>query len=205
MGLQFHVEPGVLIPRPETEVLVTETLGLKSEFDQNSVTIWDIGTGSGCIAVSLAYHWPSCHVIASDISEKALSICERNSRLNHVEDRVQLIRHDILNNSLPANIQADIVVSNPPYVSHEELKTLDAEIVGYEPHVALTDFADGMLFYKTLLQINFNDLKCSHVLIEMSGSQTEKIKELVYDLKFKEVSLINDLNKIPRILKIRIK
>jgi len=204
MGLPFYVEPSVLIPRPETEILVNETLALQSEFNQKTVIIWDVGTGSGCIAVSLAHHWPNCQVIATDISEEALTISKKNSELNKVENRIRLIKHDILKNESVPLEYADIIVSNPPYVTEDELKTLDDEIIGYEPHIALTDFADGLSFYKALFRINCNEIKCRYILIEMSGTNSEAIMNLMSSHSLYEGTLIKDLNEIPRILKIRI-
>jgi len=205
MGLPFYVEPAVLIPRPETEILVNEALALQPEFTQKPAIIWDIGTGSGCIAVSLAHYWPACQIIASDISDEAIAIAEKNCKLNQVDDRVRLIKHDILKNE-PANFERiDIIVSNPPYISNEELKTLDTEIIRYEPHIALTDFADGLLFYEALLRIDFSKISCRYILFEMSGTQTERIMSIVSSQNLNEVTIIKDLNEIPRILKIRIK
>ena len=203
MGFPFYVSPAVLIPRPETEILVNETLTLQSEFKQKRAIIWDVGTGSGCIAVSLAQFWPTSRIIATDISEEALTVCKRNCVLNEVADRVHPIKHDILKQKYISTKHINIIVSNPPYISEDELKTLDTEIIDHEPLIALTDFADGLLYYKALLEIDFKLIGCQYILIEMSGTQTQRIIDFVSS-NLNEVKIINDLNQIPRILKIRI-
>jgi release factor glutamine methyltransferase len=206
MGLPFRVNSHVLIPRPETELLVEETLKLQNAFNSSRVEIVEIGSGSGCIAVSLAKHWPATQVYATDISDEALEVAGENARLNAVQERVTLVRHDFFSEwdaSLPK--QMDIFISNPPYIRQDEIKSLPSEVKEFEPLVALTDGADGLRFYRRVFELIASRAIQPHfVLLELSGTQAEKIVDLSkqYDLKNQEV--IPDLNQINRILKIKV-
>jgi len=201
MGLPFNVNQHVLIPRPETELLVETVLDLKKELSQNQVNIWDIGTGSGCIGISLAHLWPDSRVIATDNSDSALEIAKTNAQLNEVEN-ISFKKHDILL-EIPANeSDINIVVSNPPYISQIESESLAKEIADYEPISALTDFRDGLEFYRRILTLIDNVNGCKFVIIEMSGTQTDNILSLVKSYNYSNTEIINDLNQIPRILKI---
>ena len=132
MGIAFKVTSDVFIPRPETEILIEKTLLLKDTFSHKNACIWDIGTGSGCIAVSLAYYWPNCKIIATDVSSQVLALAEENAKLNGVNDRILFIQHNILKDRPLKNKSVDIIISNPPYISKHELKKLDQEITKYE-------------------------------------------------------------------------
>ena len=124
MGLCFEVSPDVLIPRPETELLVEEVL--KLSVDLQAPTILDIGTGSGCIAISLAQLWPGSRIIATDVSEAALHMARNNAGVNNVAERIRFLLHDILNETLPVD-SFDIIVSNPPYIAADEMEGLEPE------------------------------------------------------------------------------
>ncbi|MCK4826997.1 peptide chain release factor N(5)-glutamine methyltransferase, partial [bacterium] len=150
MGLNFKVTPAVLIPRPETEILIEKILLLKDTQSFPDPTVWDIGSGSGCIAVALAHYWPECIIIASDVSEDSLSLAEENASLNNVKDKIQFLKHDILTDPINSYTQADIIVSNPPYVSLKEYENLGDEIRLFEPKIALTDDSEGLTFYERI-------------------------------------------------------
>jgi release factor glutamine methyltransferase len=203
MGLPFDLNREVLIPRPETEILVEATLALKDELLHNDVHIWDIGTGSGCIAISMAYHWPDCQVLATDNSGSALEIAQSNARLNEVNNII-FKKHDVFNDPFHWDYNIDIVVSNPPYISDNEYADLDKEIIEFEPIQALTDHKDGLEFYRRILTLIDELNGCKFVLLEMSGTQTDKIFSLVKSCGYNETEIINDLNQIPRVLKISI-
>jgi len=223
MGLPFRITPSALIPRPETEVLVEEILRMRDEFSARPVTIAEIGCGSGCIAISLAQLWPQSTVFATDISEPALELTLENSLLNRVTAamminhreflpekenvRLSLMHHDIFTSwpdELPDKI--DILVSNPPYISAEEMNNLGTEVKDYEPHIALTDFADGLRFYRRLFEIAWSPQspRIDYLMLEMSGSQPEKIVELAEFFDFADIQVKQDLNNIPRILKVKV-
>jgi len=207
MGLPFKVSPAALIPRPETEILVESVLELKGRLTVEHPVIVDIGTGSGCIAVSLARLWPQSRLWASDISTEALQLAEENARLNEVSERIRFMQYDIFQ-PWPQDIpdRPDIIVSNPPYISDQELAGLSAEVRDFEPQSALTDRADGLSFYRRLLQLSAQEAapECRYLFLEMSGSQPQQITALTQKQNFAEVRVLNDLNNIPRVLRIKV-
>ncbi|MFQ5751189.1 MAG: peptide chain release factor N(5)-glutamine methyltransferase [bacterium] len=151
MSLPFKVNPGVLIPRPETEILV-ETVLLKCQEkfpSQKTIAILDIGTGSGCIAVALAKYLAQAQVTAIDKSEKALKTASENARLNEVSDKIQFLKIDFLDSDIVNKLteKFDVLVSNPPYVSAHDVDKLPTEIKYFEPEMALTDRKDGLFFF----------------------------------------------------------
>jgi release factor glutamine methyltransferase len=205
MGLKFKVYPAVLIPRPETELLVEKVLELREDMNELNPLIWDIGTGSGCIAISIANLWVGSKIIASDISDQALKIAQENVVLNKVESTVQLIKHDILSDDLPKELSdPDIIVSNPPYISAGEMKNLDEEVKSFEPRLALTDEYDGFIFYDRIFKLIQNGLKSKFILIELSGTQSSAIINRAEKLKVKDLQIFNDLNDTPRILQFKV-
>jgi release factor glutamine methyltransferase len=203
MSLPFRISSQVFIPRPETEILVERVLAFKNQFQPEKVIIWDIGTGSGCIAVSIAKYWMDGQIIASDISYPALQCAKENARINKTADQIEFIQHDILHDHLFIN-KCDMIVSNPPYIQKEELVTLDREICGYEPEIALTDYSDGTVFYQKIFSLLEEGLDCKYILLELSGSQPERIIELTKRYSFNNVKIYPDLNGISRALEIEI-
>lgn len=197
-GLEFEVTPDVLIPRPETELLVEETLRLAAEL--SAPLIVDIGTGSGCIAVTLARELPTARVIALDVSAAALAVAQRNAVRNGVQARVELIESDLLTN-LPADCRADFILSNPPYIAQSEMPTLQREVRDWEPTIALTDFGDGLQFYRRLLADAPRHLQPGgYLLVEMGYQQAEMIKALVARAVWREPKALHDLQGIERTL-----
>jgi release factor glutamine methyltransferase len=205
MGLNFKVTPAVLIPRPETELLIEKILLLRDSFSFVNPSIWDIGTGSGCIAISLAHYWAECKIIASDISESALGVAEENASLNNVSDKIRFFIHNILRDPIDSSIQTDIIVSNPPYVSLDEYNKLEDEIRLYEPKLAITDNSKGLMFYEKIFSLIENNHRCKFMFMELSGTQTEKVIMLARQFNFADINIFNDLNKLPRILQIKIR
>ena len=146
-GRPFAVSPAVLVPRPETETLVTVALDrLRTLADAPRAA--DLGTGSGCIAVTLAAELRALRVVATDVSEDALAIARENAEANGVGDRVDVRRGDW---AKPLDGAVDLVVSNPPYVTTDELSATDADVREFEPHLALDGGDDGMDAYRALL------------------------------------------------------
>ena len=222
MGYPIKVNRDVLIPRSETEILVEEILKLQSEAKLKNPSILDIGTGSGCIAISLAKVRPDNKLLAIDVSPAALEVTRQNCELNEIPVQkveshhtqktslstpVTLAEHDIMQ-PWPESLKTtfDIIVSNPPYVTNDEMGTLQQEVKDYEPHAALTDFADGLKFYKRIFDLvsGKDELECHYLFLEMSGSQPDKIRALARNYSFKKINVIPDLNKIDRVLKIEV-
>jgi len=148
-GLKLYVDENVLIPRPETEELVEWIVGNNQH---KNVSILDIGTGSGCIAIALKKKLPGAHVYACDISEKALQVATKNAEQNNTD--IKFIHADILHNAekLPS---VDIIVSNPPYIPVSEKKEMNKNVVDHEPHLALfVEDSDPLIFYRAIKNIN---------------------------------------------------
>jgi len=152
-GLPFHVDESVLIPRPETECLVEWSLELLTKND--SPKILDIGTGSGAIAVALAAHKPEAEFIAFDKSLKALKLAAENSRMNDVREQIQFVVGDLFKEDFIFSVgkNFDMIVCNPPYIAEGEMADLQTEIKDYEPRDALTDGADGLVFFRRLIEV----------------------------------------------------
>lgn len=162
----FEVSSDVLVPRPETEHLIESVL--KYYPDQNkALRICDIGTGSGCVAVTLALEYPHAEVVACDISEQALIIAKKNAQRLNVTDRMQFIVGDLYQ-ALPSESHFDIIVSNPPYVSKDQMLDLEPELL-CEPRFALTDEDSGLTFLARLIQDAPQHLLAEGMLILESG------------------------------------
>ncbi|MBO0723893.1 MAG: peptide chain release factor N(5)-glutamine methyltransferase, partial [Blastocatellia bacterium] len=149
-GLEFEVTPDVLIPRPETEIIIEETIRIVEQGKFSRPRIVDVGTGSGCIAVTLARELAGVRVIATDVSPAALQVARRNARQHGMIDRIDFIAANLFDVFAEMPF-ADLIISNPPYVSDQEFATLQREVRDWEPSLALTDFADGLTFYRQLL------------------------------------------------------
>lgn len=208
-GLQFNVNENVLIPRPETEELV-DWIMKDSKFKiQNSETIkiLDIGTGSGCIAISLAKHLPEAQVFAVDISESALKIAKENADRNGVE--VEFIKANILESSLLEDVALrqmaffDIIVSNPPYVRELEKQEIKPNVLDNEPHLALFVENDNpLIFYKAITDFAVDKLKSNGSLyFEINQYLGQETKQLLVDAEFEAIELRKDLNGNDRMLK----
>lgn len=151
-SLDFAVTPDVLIPRPETELLVEKTLAWCKANPRESYSLLDIGTGSGCIAVTLCKKMPTMTAVATDLSKAALAVAEENAKTHGVANRVRFAESDLLDlieTVAPAD-GFDIIVSNPPYVAQADAATLPRNVREYEPHAALFAGADGLSIYRRL-------------------------------------------------------
>jgi release factor glutamine methyltransferase len=149
----FLIEEGVFIPRPETEILVAEvTDALQSLSRAKEIVIFDVGTGCGCIAVSLAARIERCKVYASDISSQALALARRNAEMNSVSERIIFLEGNLFQPFTAQNVpKADAIVSNPPYVAEEEWESLPEEVRGYEPRESLLAGKGGLDFLRRIV------------------------------------------------------
>ena len=205
-GMRFFVEEGVLIPRPETEELVNKLAVSSCQLAADpspSFRIIDIGTGSGCIAISLAKLLKDSVVTAVDVSEKALEIAKKNAEANGVD--VQFVLDDILNPKKPELIdnQYDIIVSNPPYVCESEKKEMRANVLDYEPSSALfVSDNDPLIFYRKILEFAQKTLKPDgQVWFEINEKFGKEMINLCHEKGFKNVEIIKDFREKDRILK----
>ncbi len=188
-GLDFRVEPGVLIPRPETELLVEELLSHDGPA-YPSAMIADLGTGSGCVAVALSRALPSAMVYATDVSPAALKVARENAARHGVEDRIVFRAGDLFQplRSLGCEGQLAAIVANPPYIPSEELAHLQPEVSRFEPWLALDGGPDGLAAYRRLLEGATDFLAPGGLLaLEMGRGQAEPLRHLAlgcarYDL-----------------------
>ena len=208
-GLQFEVNENTLIPRPETEELVEwiieswklEAGSWKSE-NQKRINVLDIGTGTGCIPITLKTNLPQANVFAIDVSEMALEVARRNAELNKVE--VNFIQANILEvedvskiqtsiSQLPTNF--DIIVSNPPYVRNLEKQEIKKNVLDYEPHLALfVEDTDALLFYRKIAQLAIKNLSPNGLLFfEINQYLGKETVELLENLGFKNIELKKDI------------
>ncbi|MCS7080759.1 MAG: peptide chain release factor N(5)-glutamine methyltransferase [Chloracidobacterium sp.] len=200
-GRDFYVTPAVLIPRPETELLVEAVINHCRAQAKTTLHLLDLGTGSGCLAVTLAAMLPTAQVIAVDISPSALAVAEANARRHGVAERIVFLESDWLS-ALPADAPLfDAVVANPPYIAEAELSGLQREVRDYEPHVALIAGPDGTEAYVRL----FADLP-RHLAdggffaCEVGFGQADKVCALGAGHGWRLQQTLHDLQGIPRTL-----
>ncbi|SFB22049.1 release factor glutamine methyltransferase [Flavobacterium swingsii] len=191
-GLPFYVNENTLIPRPETEELVEwiiEDLKIKKFKD---LKILDIGTGSGCIAITLAKNLPNASVFAIDVSEKALVTAKKNAELNEV--KVTFIEKNILETE-DLNQQFDIIVSNPPYVRNLEKQEIHKNVLEYEPHLALfVEDNDALLFYRKITELATKNLsKNGQLYFEINQYLGKEMVELLEKYNFENIELKKDI------------
>lgn len=205
-GLPFRVNPAVLIPRPETELLVEEVMKrgrAMAEGTADVPRVLDIGTGSGAIAVTLAVLCPEWRITASDISREALQVAEENAERNGVGASIEWVQGDLLSPWLGQGedrFQFDIVVSNPPYIPEEEIESLQTEVRKYEPHTALSGGSDGLRIYARLVeQLKSVQRKPRIVAFEVGYGQHEDVGQMLTDVgAWDEVVFVQDLAGIQR-------
>lgn len=197
-GLKFKVNKNVLIPRPETEELIQYIID--NSKNSNEIKILDIGTGTGCIAISLAKNLPSSKVFAIDISSEALKTAKENALLNNVS--VEFIEADILNlDKLPSNF--NIIVSNPPYVRELEKQYMEKNVLNNEPHLALfVKDENPLLFYNKIGDIALKNLKSNgNLYFEINQYLGKETAELIEKKGFKNIQLKKDMFGVDRMLK----
>jgi release factor glutamine methyltransferase len=205
-GLEFEVNPSVLIPRPETEHLIEVTLERLGQQRNAPLRIADVGTGSGCIAVALAKEFPQAQITATDISAAALEIARRNAARHDVQDRISLVQADLLQSCLAANDPPaplfDLIVSNPPYIGRTEQRALQREVVEHEPHQALFAGEHGLDIYPQLIAQAAQLLRPGGVLVvELGYGQADRVAALITERSgWTHVKITNDLAGIPRVL-----
>lgn len=203
MGMQFQVDRRVLIPRPETEALVEQTMlmcGRKPE--GTPLSMLEVGTGSGNIAVAVAKLVRSIQVTSIDTNREALEVARGNAAAHGVTDRVSLREMSVFDPIVEMLAQQfDLLVSNPPYVSAEEWEQLAPEIRTYEPRLALSDSGDGYAFYRRIAEVGRALLRknCS-ILVEVGHGQTDIVQGFFREAGFYDLSVVNDLQGIPRVV-----
>ncbi len=206
-GLDFEVTPAVLIPRPETEHVIEvalERLGVPIGSDspqrQAALRIADIGTGSGCIAVSLAHEFPAAHIVATDISATALEVARRNAARHKVEAQIDFIECNLLDAALHQSQHFDLIVSNPPYIARRAAATLPREVRDHEPESALYGGETGAEIYVPLIAEAAKLLKPGGFLVlELGHDSAEAVSRLLNVPEWTDVKITNDLAGIQRV------
>ena len=199
-GLEFNVDESVLIPRPETEELVEWIISSTAKLPElNKIKILDIGTGSGCIAISLAKNIPNSQVFAIDISEKALATAKENADLNNVA--VTFLQKNILETT-DLEQQFDIIVSNPPYVRNLEKAEIKPNVLANEPHLALfVDDNDALLFYRKIAELaTKNRSPEGKLFFEINQYLGKETVELLEKMHFKNIELRKDIYENDRMI-----
>lgn len=195
-GLDFKVDKNVLIPRPDTEVLVEIVIDFAGE---NPYTVLDIGTGSGCIPVTVAVNCKNVKVYTVDISEAATKIAAENAVVNGVEDRIRFLNMDILKDF--PDFEFDCIVSNPPYIEDDVISGLMSDVRDFEPYIALSGGADGLIFYRRIAEKGYKILKEGGLIaFEVGHNQAEAVEEILIDNGFGKIEIIKDLAGINRVV-----
>jgi release factor glutamine methyltransferase len=200
-SLPLRVSPDVLIPRPETEVLVEAVLEFLDKAEP-IVDILDLGTGSGAIAIALARELPAARIVATDLSMAALRLAKKNAKLNQVDERIFFVRGDMLGAILGGSQKFTIMVTNPPYISDAEILELPREIRDFEPHHALEGGPDGLAVIRRIIAEAPTVLSPAGALfMEIGANQAERVAALVKDgQRYKSYRIIKDYSGLDRVL-----
>jgi release factor glutamine methyltransferase len=199
-GLEFDVSPAVLIPRPETELIVEEALACLPRRDPVR-EIADVGTGSGCLAVTLAVEFPSARVTATDVSTRALEIAYRNAERHNVTARLAFVETDLLED---VDGRFELIVSNPPYVPASDEPALQPEVGRYEPAIALFGGNDGLVLIQRLLTSAPDRLAPGGwLIVEFGFGQESAVREAAEQTGWTVARIRTDLQAIPRVAVLR--
>jgi release factor glutamine methyltransferase len=210
-GLKINVGSGVLIPRPETELLAEETIKIiKSNLQspphppltkggqRGGIVVLDLCTGSGCLALALAREFPEAQVYGTDTSEVAIKYANENAELNQIKN-VKFLKGSLF--EPVKDFKFDIIVSNPPYIRRYDIKSLQPEIKDWEPVEALDGGEDGLDYYRTIIPVARNNLsECGCLLLEFGISQSDEVRKMAEDAGFINISLVKDYSGIERII-----
>jgi release factor glutamine methyltransferase len=190
-GRKFHVDPAVLIPRPETEELISNLLQ-RVNASARELRIVDVATGSGCIAITLGLELRGAQTWGTDVSDAALKVARANAAA--LQSDAQFLRHDILSEMLPVT-GVDVVVSNPPYIAESEITTMKANVSQYEPHIALfVPDNDALLFYRALTKRSVSALVPGGLLaVEINERFGSEVATLITDAGYDDVEVLKDL------------
>jgi len=198
-GLKLIVNENVLIPRPETELLVEKIINDSDK--SNNLKILDIGVGSGNISLSISKNLPNSKVVAIDISKTALYVANQNAEINSLQDRIEFRLFDIMNDNLNSLGKFDLIVSNPPYVSENDYESLEPELKNHEPKIALTDNSNGISFYKHIVEASDQLLKKpGKIYFELGIDQSAQVQEYFEQNNFTNIKITKDYSGIERII-----
>ena len=196
-GLEFYVTPDVLIPRPETEILIEAAI--KQFREQEQFKFLEVGIGSGCISVSILANLPRATALGSDVSYKALVVAGNNAEANRVSDRLELQISNVYESV--DDREFDLIASNPPYVADPDLATLQREVRDFEPRTALSGGPDGLDIVRRIIAEAPKLLKPNGMLMmEIGWDQSERVSKIFDAGSWKSIEMLPDLQGIPRIV-----
>lgn len=199
MGISFFVKQGVLIPRPDTEILVEEVLKLTDK--RNKLTICDVCCGSGAIGLSIAKISEASEVYCSDISEIAEEVTTKNIELLSLYKRAHFVKSDLLKFAIDNKLKFDVIVSNPPYIKTSVIPTLMEDVKDYEPYIALWGGDDGLNFYRSITKQSLQVLNNGGILAyEIGFDQANDVKAILKDNGFTDVKVLKDLAGFDRVV-----
>ena len=198
-GLPLDISESVLIPRPDTEVLVDQALACIKTLDEPRVL--DLCAGSGCIGLAIAKNAPGCHAVLGELDEGALRVCRQNIRRSDLTGRVVSLQLDAREKP-PAHLgEFDCIVSNPPYIPDGDIAGLDVSVRDYEPHLALKGGADGLDFYRDITRLWTAALRVGgRLLFEVGIGQADEVLRIMRSVGFGDLEITPDLNGIPRVV-----
>ena len=199
MGLDFNVEEGVLIPRPDTEILVEETL--KYIPQDESMNVCDLCCGSGAIGIALASFRKNINIDLIDYYDTPMKVTESNIAKHNLKDRAKFVKSDLLKVVINQNKKYKILVSNPPYIKDEVIPTLMDDVKDYEPHTALSGGEDGLIFYRRIVEESSKVLEDDGILaFEIGHDQGEEVKKLMINSGYSDVRIVKDLAGLDRVV-----
>ena len=205
--MEFEVSPQVLIPRPETELIIEQLIKIirtekNEKVDQPPLQVLDLGTGSGAIALAVASEFHHAFIWASDISQGAIEQATLNAKRHGLAERIHFLVGDLFEPMKTLNLSFDFILTNPPYVSSEDFDLLPLEIRNYEPRIALDGHQGGMFYIKKILGQASNFLKPGGwLMMEMDPRQISSAKELLKEMnQYEETQSIQDYSRKERIL-----
>lgn len=200
MGLDFYVEEGVLIPRPDTEILVEYVLDyIDNTYGEEEIEALDLGIGSGAIGISLAYYRRNARVYGVDISQKALKVANINKERFNL-DNIEILESNLFEN-IDGNIRFHIIASNPPYISKKDIEGLQEEVRKYEPITALVGGEDGLDYYRRIIPESKSYLHPNGLLIlEIGYDQGIEVRDMMINEGYKDVKILKDLQGLDRVV-----
>lgn len=203
-GLNFFIEEGVLIPRPDTEILVDWVINTAScKYGNTPINIVDLGTGSGCIGLTLAHYLKNSKVYLVDKDENCLNVAAENIKRHNLSEKVVLCNGDMYDGIKPLQLEGkiDIIVSNPPYIPTDDIEVLQVEVSKYEPKIALDGGIDGLKYYKRLIpESKYYLMKDGILALEIGHDQAKRVKDIFIEEGFQNVEVIVDLQGLDRVV-----
>lgn len=199
-GLSFKVNSSVLIPRPDTEILIEKVIEAYPDKNHH-LKILEVGTGSGNIVIALAKHFPNSKIQTHDVSEAALKVAQENASTHNVQDQIDFQHSNFLEKEFSQDSKFDLLVSNPPYVRKKEIEGLENNVKDFEPHLALDGGEDGLVFYRKLAGLASQILNSQgRFMVEIGEDQGEEVQNLMDQAGLTEVQVYQDYAGLDRVV-----